>query len=437
MLRMFVWLCAIGGCLLFGCSTSNTDNAQGVEAPTPGQSDAGITASGCMSDDTCGPGRVCYDNQCELGCGAMSVCPQNFECAEAGYCRPVTLCETSDQCQGGHCDCNGTCRPLPAEPCSTDLQCDVLDYCDVCAGDCATRSQQCESCSNDSQCASNALCRTPGGGPLTSIAGVPSHGVCLRQCQGSCDLLGPGYNCVMAGQDQSVCAPESEQCGSLLECENNAGCAPNEYCNARGRCQVGCLNDSECVSGTLCQSGQCLPPCDDGMNRCPEPLLCESGRCEIENGCATSLDCLTPETYCDRLTNLCVAGCEVDDDCQNAGLQCVSGSCRERGCSGNFQCAFGQVCELQTGQCLNAEGRHCEAGCDPQTEDSCGDTGICVSLQDDEGNALGDFCFEGCLEVPNECPQGYQCVEFEEDPMAMSGAPADSYCVRDCTYSPL
>ena len=144
-----------------------------------------------------------------------------------------------------------------------------------------------------------------------------------------------------------------------------------------------------------------------------------------------------PETYCDRMTNQCVAGCEVDGDCQNAALQCVSGSCRERGCSGNFQCAFGQVCELATSECVDAEGRHCEAGCDPQAEGSCGDTAICVSLQDDDGNALGDFCFEGCLEVPNECPHGYQCVEFEQDPMAMSGASSESYCVRDCTYSPL
>ena len=72
------------------------------------------------------------------------------------------------------------------------------------------------------------------------------------------------------------------------------------------------------------------------------------------------------------------------------------------------------------------------------TEGSCGPSAICVSLQDDEGNALGDFCFESCLEVPNECPQGYSCVSFEQDPMgmSMSGAMSELYCVRDCTYSP-
>ena len=86
---------------------------------------------------------------------------------------------------------------------------------------------------------------------------------------------------------------------------------------------------------------------------------------------------------------------------------------------------------------MDASGRHCESGCDPQTEGSCGESALCVSLQDDDGNALGDFCFEACLEVPNECPQGYQCVEFEQQGMGMmSGGPSGFYCVRDCTYNP-
>ncbi|MGB0648114.1 MAG: hypothetical protein ACPGQS_13105, partial [Bradymonadia bacterium] len=333
------------------------------------------------------------------------------------------------------CDCDGICRPAPEEPCSTDLQCDVADYCDTCAGGCAARSEQCEPCNSDSQCASNARCRTPNGGILTSTPGVTAQGVCMRQCQGSCDLLGPGFECVSSG-DVSVCAPETGMCGSLLNCSLDADCAPNEFCNERGRCQIGCAEDSECVAGTLCQSGRCLPPCD-GANPCETPLICDDGRCVVENGCATSRDCSMAETFCDRTSNMCVPGCEVDNDCQDAGLQCVSGNCRERGCGGNFQCAFGQVCELDTGACQDAEGRHCEEGCDPQMEGSCGPSGICVTLQDDDGNPLGDFCFESCLQAPNECPQGYQCVEFEQDAGGMSGGSPESYCVRDCTYSPL
>ena len=80
---------------------------------------------------------------------------------------------------------------------------------------------------------------------------------------------------------------------------------------------------------------------------------------------------------------------------------------------------------MGTGACEDAQGRHCEEGCDPQMEGSCGPSGICVTLQDDDGNALGDFCFESCLQAPNECPQGYQCVEFEQNAGAMSGGSAE------------
>ena len=133
------------------------------------------------------------------------------------FCEPLVRCSDANACADGVCDCEGICRPMPEEPCSTDLQCDVADYCDTCVGGCAARSEQCEPCTSDSQCASNARCRTPSGGILASTPGVTVQGVCMRQCQGSCDLLGPGFECVPSG-DVSVCAPESGMCGSLLTC---------------------------------------------------------------------------------------------------------------------------------------------------------------------------------------------------------------------------
>ena len=119
------------------------------------------------------------------------------------------------------------------------------------------------SCNSDSECASNARCRTPSGGSVAAIDGVQSTGVCLRQCQGSCDILGPGYACLPSEGNIQLCQPESGSCGSLLDCVSDGDCGPTEFCNVRRRCQPGCADDTECPSGTLCQGVRCLPPCDN------------------------------------------------------------------------------------------------------------------------------------------------------------------------------
>ena len=80
-----------------------------------------------------------------------------------------------------------------------------------------------------------------------------------------------------------------------------------------------------------------------------------------------------------------------------------------------------------------AEGRHCEPGCDPMDENSCGGEGRrCLSLQDEDMNPLGDFCFEPCGEEPNDCPQGYQCVDLEDQ----DGNPMGNLCIRRCDLDP-
>jgi hypothetical protein len=66
----------------------------------------------------------------------------------------------------------------------------------------------------------------------------------------------------------------------------------------------------------------------------------------------------------------------------------------------------------------------------------------CLSLQDADGNALGDFCFEACQAAPNECPQGYQCVDLNAQSMSM-GMPAEPpaepmfLCIRRCDQEPI
>ena len=127
-------------------------------------------------------------------------------------------------------------------------------------------------------------------------------------------------------------------------------------------CQPGCESDISCPGDLLCQGIRCAPACGP-ENPCPEGQMCENdGHCRVPGGCVTSAECMERETYCDREQLRCIPGCEVDNDCLDATMECLGGTCRPRGCSGNFQCAFGQICQQDTNMCIDAPGSHCEAG---------------------------------------------------------------------------
>lgn len=145
----------------------------------------------------------------------------------------------------------------------------------------------------------------------------------------------------------------------------------------------------------------------------------------------SSADCLEAETYCDRETMQCVAGCQVNDDCMDGALECVGGDCVPRGCRGNYSCAFEEVCDLTSGQCAPAPGPHCDP-CDASDVNNCGESNVCVDLQDADGASLGEFCFVACDADPdNACPQGYSCEEIDID------GDIRPVCVRQCEREPV
>lgn len=413
-----------------GGAGGGAGGAGGGAGGAGGQGGAGGGSASCVADEGCPPGARCApDGVCRPACGSDDDCGPSARCA-AGVCEALVPCGADGGCAAGAvCNCRGYCEVAAGDPCASDLSCDVADFCDGCTGTCRPRAEPCQRCEAANGCARrNDVCHPIGPEGLTH---------CLRGCAGqaNCDALGPGYRCQDLGDGRQACVPESGDCRSVSGCAADGDCPVGHFCNDRLVCQRGCTADPECPEGQFCQGVRCAPPCVADADCGPNAACREDGHCGVPPGaCLSSADCAEAETYCDVDQQLCVPGCQRDDDCLNANLECVGGRCRERGCSGNFQCAFGEVCNLETAQCVAAQGRHCEAGCDPMASDtSCGDGGQrCLSLQDEDENPLGDFCFEPCAEAPNACPQGYQCVDL----MDQEGNPMGNLCIRRCDLDP-
>ncbi|MEE2785749.1 MAG: hypothetical protein VX589_00320 [Myxococcota bacterium] len=454
--------------LVAGCGSSNTggdlaaggaiaaQNVVGNESPSnPGQvatEGAGATnaamsdvaanmggqSANCTSNADCAVGSGCQlpSGVCVPQCSEDGRCQSGRRCTTDGLCVEATSCQDSSGCPMGQaCDtCIGMCVDGAERQCERkgDLRClnsrdRGYEYCDTCSGQCRAVVDVCEPCTTDAQCGTNGVCATRTVGGSTGV-----FGTCLKSCANdiACEVLGAGFQCVEIGQGQKGCQPSDGQCRRTSACSMDGDCPPDAYCD-QGRCIRGCT-EGGCPTGQLCQGLRCGPPCSTA-NDCPMGLICESsGLCKVENGCVTSADCPDAETYCDRATQMCVPGCEVDLDCGDAGKTCSGGRCVERGCAAAFQCGFGQICNEESRQCMEAPGQHCMMGCDPESMTPCGlDGSQCLNLQDEDGNDLGAFCFEACAQEPNECPKGYGCQPI----MDQSGNVMSQLCMRDCTIN--
>jgi hypothetical protein len=422
---------------------NNSSNAGGMTSGIAAGSIAGTTAgmnagntagtanASCTSNDDCSSPQACHpeSNMCQVTCSTSEECVGDTLCLES-FCQSAPRCDDSTPCPASlTCDCNNVCVTQVGAMCTTPLQCSTQEYCSMCEKQCKPKVAPCEPCTESDSCERSAdLCTS-----------LNNESVCLRACtgQGTCDNLGPGYTCEALSETDSTtyCKPTAGSCATLTGCGADQDCPVGEYCNDRQQCQPGCIDDTACAGGLLCQGLRCEPPCSTNGD-CQEGAECQmDGYCKIPGGCQSSRDCLEAETYCDLSLLMCLAGCQVDDDCLDATQVCQNGSCTRRGCEFNYQCSFGEVCDVPSATCVMAEGRHCEINCDPMASDtSCGDGGQrCLSLQDEDENPLGDFCFEPCQEEPNTCPQGYTCTVIP-DPNDMQNEL--SLCFRNCSNTP-
>ena len=182
------------------------------------------------------------------------------------------------------------------------------------------------------------------------------------------------------------------------------------------------------ASGLLLAS--CGQPRRGGGTACYDASECSSESGELEAcvggfceavGCLSSSDCPL-DTVCDveDFDYECEEGCHSNADCRD-GKTCEDGQCEEYGCRSTLlDCGLREICDLETGECEEAEGPYCTecnladnewvlgetTACDDQLvgNDFCGGDGsYCMNL----GTPV---CLVSC-EEQEDCPGGYVCQQ--------------------------
>lgn len=367
-----------------------------------------------------------------LDTSASSDAAATADAADVAVAAPRTECDAERPCAGGRlCDCDGNCVDDPGtEECTEDRNCGPNRYCAPCLLRCMDQGDVCDPCSDHGQCRKNGT---------RCLLFSSGDSFCGRACEADPGCPA-GYSCQQVGEIPSKqCVPRSGSCEAPGLCQQNSDCPELHYCNTEvGLCAQGCADDDECATGQVCSALRCQPPCDDDTNPCEGGMVCDEGHCRPEGDCFAPADCPLPETYCDLEQRLCLEGCQTDFDCKQSKKICQDGACVDKPCPGNYWCAFGQICDPQTGGCKAAEGPFCaectSGGDQADMERQCGAGGLCLDFQDEDGNTEGSFCAPACGSDPaNPCPKGYQCQEVTDQ----DGNPVGNVCARDCTYDPI
>lgn len=272
--------------LLLALAACSDDGGNGGEACTsdaacaPGErcvEGACVSATTCISDAECGdPKRQCLEGECQLrpgfgdACDAERPCEFGDFCSELlGLCLDASTardCVRRSQCPSGQiCDASANkCIPNPG--CFGPAYCEPGETCDPVTRSCEVDvSRPCVACNADGACDGGLTCDDASSACVAPAEDTP----CL------------------AGEFCSVF-------GSCVECESNADCGDNLFCNVTlGRCE----------SNTQCADDPSECPASPEVNclLCERPLVCNrrTERCEAPpEPCEFDAECPEDE-FCD------------------------------------------------------------------------------------------------------------------------------------------
>lgn len=238
------------------------------------QSDAGdglYTARHCETEEHCGCGYECADNQCHK---VDSSCCANADCQPGYFC--------SD-----HNDTLiGTCKPW---------ECDTNNHCNRCGMYCENHLCAQEYCCADADCPTGELCGF--------YHRENNQGFCIKpECESDADC-GCGrfcnkqlFRCSLWRDDDAddqdtrqnpCCGTDFYYAGQCYEHEyiENGRCFEDEHCQTGKVCvwrtclPATCANNADCGCEAVCRKGHCEHGCDDTSGCCNEGDVCDRGEC--------------------------------------------------------------------------------------------------------------------------------------------------------------
>ena len=201
---------------------------------------------------------------------------------------------------------------------------------------------------------------------------------------------------------------------------DDCGCTADEVCVTNrvvtNRCFSRDCPEESCGPDEVCYNDLCVNGACAGVDCDGEFMVCRGGVCIQGNcndpdvSCSPGYDCVDDQcvkrcldqSYCEGLA--CVEGyclpCEDDFQCEE-GTICVNEGCTEPCMDNPNMCSADQVCNVDTGRCID----RCETDTVCGVEEICDwDTGICV---DEECTEPGES--DECGE--NEVCVNRRCVE--------------------------
>lgn len=282
-------LCDDGNATTTGDACDGHGNCVGIPASCGNgkcESAAGENCGNCGDDCGCGPGFICYQDECEPEpkCG-NGKCEPGENC---GWCPKDCKCKLGYGCDEGKCKpCKDYCTDTGKEcgkfqgcdcgKCPEGQECDALGRCyeaSVCGNAVCEAGEDCGNCVTDCGCPVGQVCQDGKCNdckPLCESAGVQCGFYQGCEC-GSC---GTCYKC-----SQNQCVPKCDclcwqkECGTVDGCDCGQ-CGPGEECVGY-KCLEGC--------DTLCEGVECGWSQDCFCNWCTGCDACHGSTCQPGEG---------------------------------------------------------------------------------------------------------------------------------------------------------
>ena len=371
------WMTLLALVALTGCKTQKLGNS-----------------SGCQEDKDCGSPSSAYRCEAQTGvcyCRTDVACPGSQFCNGLGFCQDRAGCQTNLDCNDNttYCDtASGQCIPIGR--CSSDLQCDLGQVCNLTTSTCVTGCHTNGDCPGTSCRCGNAACACSGT-TAEELArcdiGVCDQNFCADQsfCKfgESCGVApdagtyamcfsdyDPDYrpycdNCTFGG-GTSVCGTGPNFC--LIDTRNPG----NNYCG------TDCSSGQSCPRGYACQDVIVVLTqwaCTRTNPTCPAN---PSVPCGPDAGCPRGGTCVTQPGFD---TGSCAPACDVAEGDEEGFCSClVDNDCAQDSCSGG-RCTVSQRLCVNDDDCRaihcvdyeNAGGCLIGQNCAPSDGLSCND----------------------------------------------------------------